>query len=52
MFIIDNSILGSVNGCLPSKYGRFSRDGTPLVNDVVHLGREGLKIFCMDIKHR
>ena len=50
MFIIDNSTLGSVNGCMPSKYGRFSRDGTPLVNDVVHLGREGLKVFCINLK--
>ena len=50
MFVIDNSILGSQNGCMPSKYGRFLRNGTPLVNDVVHLGREGLRVFCVNIK--
>ena len=50
MFVIDNSILGSQNGCMPSKYGRFLRNGTPLANDVVHLGREGLRVFCMNIK--
>ena len=50
MFVIDNSILGTQNGCMPSKYGRFLRNGTPLANDVVHLGREGLRVFCMNIK--
>ena len=43
-------ILGSQNGCMPAKYGRFLRNGTPLVNDVVHLGREGLRVFCVNIK--
>ena len=50
MFVIDNSILSSQNGCMPPKYGRFMRNGTPLTNDVVHLGREGLRVFCMNIK--
>ncbi|KAL5271684.1 hypothetical protein ACHWQZ_G000024 [Mnemiopsis leidyi] len=50
MFVIDNSVLGTQNGCMPSKYGRFLRNGTPLANDVVHLGREGLRLFCMNIK--
>ncbi|KAL5269061.1 hypothetical protein ACHWQZ_G002780 [Mnemiopsis leidyi] len=50
MFVIDNSVLGTQNGCMPSKYGRFLRNGTPLAYDVVHLGREGLRLFCMNIK--
>ena len=50
MFVIDNSILGDEGGCMPSKYGRF-RNSTPNVNDIVHLGREGIKVFCVNIKN-
>jgi hypothetical protein len=50
MFIIDNSVLSAENGCLPPKYGRFIGSNTPNANDIVHLGREGIKMFCMNLK--
>ena len=49
-FILDNSNLGTDRGILPDKYGRFLYNGRPNSNDIVHLGREGLKVFCRNIK--
>ena len=49
-YVLDNSNLGSERGILPDKYGRFLYNGRPNSNDVVHLGREGLKVFCRNIK--
>ena len=50
LFIIDNSIISDGHGCLPPKYGRFIGNNTPNANDIVHLGREGIKLFCMNLK--
>lgn len=50
MFIIDNSILSDGNGCLPSKYGRFIGYDTPNANDIVHLGKVGIRLFCKNLK--
>jgi alkylated DNA repair dioxygenase AlkB len=50
MFIIDNSLLSTENGCLSSKYGHFIGSNTPNANDIVHLGREGIKLLCMNMK--
>ncbi len=48
-FIIDHSILGSDSGTLPPELGRFS-DGRPNPNDIIHLGRKGITLFCKSIK--
>ena len=50
VFIIDNSIIGDESGCMPAMYGRYLRNSVPNVNDIVHLGRTGIKMFCMNIK--
>ena len=50
LFIIDNSLLATENGCLPPRYGRFISRDTPNANDIVHLGREGIKLFCKNMK--
>jgi hypothetical protein len=50
-FIIDNSIFGGDDGCMPPKFGRFLRNGYANSNDIVHLGKEGIKRFCMNIKN-
>ena len=51
LFVIDNSFLGTNNGCLPAEYGRFdTKNNAPLAHDIVHLGRKGLRLFCMNIK--
>ena len=50
VFIIDNSIIGDESGCMPAKYGRYLRNSVPNVNDIVHLGKTGIKMFCMNIK--
>ncbi len=50
LFVIDNSVLGPNDGCLSTKYGRYMNSGMPNANDIVHLGRNGLKVFCMNIK--
>ncbi len=50
MFVIDNSILGLDKGSLSPRYGRHYSNGMPNANDVVHLGRDGLRIFSKNIK--
>ena len=50
VFIIDNSIIGDESGCMPAKYGRYLRNSVPNANDIVHLGRTGIRIFCVNIK--
>ena len=50
-FIIDNSIFGGDDGCMPPKFGRFLRNGYANSNDIVHLGKEGIRRFCMNIKN-
>ena len=50
MFILDNSYLANERGLLPEKYGRFLNYGSPNRNDIVHLGREGIRLFCKNIK--
>jgi hypothetical protein len=49
-FIIDNSVLGNDRGLLPAQYGRFLYNGSPNSSDIVHLGRDGIKKFCKNIK--
>jgi hypothetical protein len=51
MYIIDNSILGANEGCMPPKFGRFVGNGLPNSNDIVHLGKSGLRLFCTNIKN-
>ena len=48
-FVIDNCILGTDSGILPPDYGRYS-GGMPNPNDIVHLGRKGIRLFCRNIK--
>ena len=50
VFIIDNSIIGDESGCMPAKYGRYLRNSVPNANDIVHLGRTGIRMFCVNIK--
>ena len=50
LFVMDNSVLGSDNGCLQLRYGRHISPGIPNANDIVHLGRDGLRLFCKNIK--
>ncbi len=50
VFVIDNSMLAAEDGCLPQKYGRFIGSDRPSTNDVVHLGRNGIRVFCMNLK--
>ena len=50
LLILDNSYLADERGLLPAKYGRYLNYGTPNRNDIVHLGREGIRLFCMNIK--
>ncbi len=50
MFVIDNSLLASEDGCLLQKFGRYIGNDRPNTNDIVHLGRNGIRIFCMNIK--
>jgi hypothetical protein len=49
-FVIDNSLLSSDRGLLPAHYGRYLYNGSPNSSDIVHLGREGIKQFCKNIK--
>ena len=49
-YVLDNSNLGNDRGLLPEKYGRHLYNGNPNFNDIVHLGREGIKVFCKNIK--
>ena len=49
-YVLDNSNLGTERGLLPEKYGRYLYNGRPNSNDIVHLGKEGLKVFCRNIK--
>ncbi len=50
VFIIDNSKIGCNSGCMPAKYGRHFGNGLANANDIVHLGKDGIRIFCMNIK--
>ena len=50
VFIIDNSIIGDESGCMPANYGRYLRNSVPNANDIVHLGRTGIRMFCVNIK--
>ena len=50
VFIIDNSKIGCNNGCMPAKYGRHFGNGLANANDIIHLGKDGIRIFCMNIK--
>ena len=50
IYVLDNSNLGTDRGLLPDKYGRFLYNKTPNSNDIVHLGRDGIKVFCKNIK--
>ena len=46
--IIDNSVFGSY---LSDAHGRWNiQDQRPLVSDCLHLGRNGIRIFAMNIK--
>ena len=39
------------DGCLKEEYGRFDKTaGTPLLNDALHLGKKGLRVFAASIK--
>ena len=39
------------DGCLKEEYGRFDKSaGTPLLNDALHLGKKGLRVFAASIK--
>ena len=50
VFIIDNSIISDESGCMPAKYGRYLRSSVPNANDIVHLGRVGIRMFCVNLK--
>ena len=46
--IIDNSIFG---GYLSDEHGRWNvSEQRPLVSDILHLGRQGIRMFAMNIK--
>jgi hypothetical protein len=49
-FVIDNSVLGDDRGLLPPNHGRYLYSGSPNSSDIVHLGRDGIKKFCKNIK--
>jgi len=51
MFIIDSSIFGGNEGCMPPKFGRFLSNGLPNSNDIVHLGKSGIRLFSANIKN-
>ncbi len=50
ILIIENSFLGTVNGCMPAKYGRYYSNGMANASDIVHLGKVGIRAFCKNIK--
>ena len=50
VFIIDDSIISDESGCMPAKYGRYLRSSVPNANDIVHLGRVGIRMFCVNLK--
>ena len=45
IILINNSIFADSNGCLLPEYGRYSNP-----NDILHLGRNGLRVFAANIK--
>ena len=49
IFVIDNSMLYDRNGCLDDKFGTF-KDRMPNSLDLLHLGRNGIRTFCDNIK--
>ena len=51
LYIIDNSIVGTENGCMPANYGRYYSNGLANASDIIHLGKLGLRVFCKNIKN-
>ena len=49
IYVIDNSMLSDKSGCLNDMFGTF-RDGRPNSIDLLHLGRNGIRTFCYNIK--
>lgn len=45
LILMNNSIFADSNGCLLTEYGRYSNP-----NDILHLGRIGLRTFAASIK--
>ena len=45
LILMNNSIFADSNGCLLTEYGRYSNP-----NDILHLGRIGLRTFATSIK--
>ena len=50
MSVITHNNISDASGYMKIEYGRHHVDGSPKMNDLVHLGRKGIAIFCLNIK--
>ena len=49
LYVYEHSIFFNDSGCLKDKFGRF-KDGRPNPLDAIHLGSNGIRLFCYELK--